>query len=480
MAIATVPRETFGALVRQGETLEQARIRLERTKGYTKTIGTPAGQALLEAINAGRGSEVLAPVPTIDGPAGPQSFPQAARSPARLVEIPLASVDVGSNVRVTLEAIDELTESVREHGVLQPVKVLRVGTGGDRPPAYRLLWGQRRVLAARQAGLTRIPAIVLEGDETSLTEDTAARSVEQLVENLHRADLNPIDRATAMRAVVDSGVSQVDLARKLGIAPSTVANDLRILGLDPKVVEQIRAGQLTASHGKAIASLPPKQQAEMAKVITEERLSAHALESRLKWKQDEAVADQARAKRTEKWIPKVVRALEAAEVPKTAEINLGSAAYKVDEHKLRAGLSAAGWNQHNYGYRSSRPSKGCDCTAVRVDLGGLKPTVELVCSEPEAHGQRDDATARYQAARALRERRISVLAGAIDRDLRASGISQPVLVLLWRSSGGWGDPPADICSWLARAVGQRIRDEELAQVFASLGVDLPDADEAAS
>jgi ParB/RepB/Spo0J family partition protein len=140
---------------------------------------------------------------------------------------------------------------------------------------YSLLWGQRRVLAARKAGLATIPALVVA--PTSV-DDRPTRSVEQLVENLHRADLNPIDRARAMRAVVDSGVSQADLARKLGIAPSTVANDLGLLDAPAPVQQLLESTELTPAHVKAMKGLAPKTQVELAKEVVDRGYSAHRTE----------------------------------------------------------------------------------------------------------------------------------------------------------------------------------------------------------
>ena len=181
------------------------------TEGLREIVGTPQGQALIEAINAGRGDEfreasappaltlvgggLLAGHPDFDTERDPPYVPPAS-SELVLEEIPLDLVDVGTNVRVTLEGIEELTASIAEHGVLQPVKATLRPDG-----RYELLWGQRRVLAARAAGLATVPALVERGGSI------ADRPIEQLVENLHRADLNPIDRATAMRAVVDTPAS---------------------------------------------------------------------------------------------------------------------------------------------------------------------------------------------------------------------------------------------------------------------------------
>jgi ParB/RepB/Spo0J family partition protein len=120
------------------------------------------------------------------------------RETQRLEEISLDLVDVGANVRVDAGELEELAASIVELGVLQPVKVTPMANG-----RYRLLWGQRRVLASRQAGKTTIPAIVdIEDDQ--LADAGARRSIEQLAENLQRKDLNPIEEAVALREVLDA------------------------------------------------------------------------------------------------------------------------------------------------------------------------------------------------------------------------------------------------------------------------------------
>ncbi|HET7030388.1 MAG TPA: ParB/RepB/Spo0J family partition protein, partial [Candidatus Limnocylindrales bacterium] len=223
-----------------------------------------------------------------------------------VAHVALDLVDIGDNVRVNVEAIDELAASIAEHGVIQPIKV--------RPVAgrFEVVWGQRRVLASRQAGLERIPAIV----ESSGDPTAADRSIEQLVENLHRADLNAIDRARAMRAVVDGGVSQADLARRLGLAASTVSNDLRILEASTAVQEALEKGELTASHAKAMLGLPAKDQDYFVGRVRSGGLSAHRLEEEVGWKLQTIRGEELSAARATKQAPKLVAALEAAGIGK--------------------------------------------------------------------------------------------------------------------------------------------------------------------
>lgn len=297
-----------------------------------------------------------------DAPA-PAAVPPVAG--ATLAEIPLELVDIGHNVRVDVTELEELAASIAEHGVLQPVKV----TGPHPDGRYLVLWGQRRTRASQMAGLATIPAIVLP-PTADVDHDGVLRPVEQLVENLHRADLNPIDRARAMRAVVDGGVSQADLARKLGIAPSTVSNDLRLLTLDEPVVEKIRAGEVSASHGKAMASLPERHQRELASRIVEGKLSAHQIESELAWRRQTAEADAKALERATTAAPKLLAALEAAGVAKGAQVSL-FASYNMHRETVQAALEAAGYRSPER-YVDDRPARGkCDCAAVRVEFNRL-------------------------------------------------------------------------------------------------------------
>ena len=140
--------------------------------------------------------------------------------------------------------LGELAASIRAHGLLQPVVVRELGTG-----RYRLVVGERRWRAARLAGLDRVPAVVRESDD-------AGSIVLALVENLQREDLNPIDEAHGYEALMEvGGVSQVDVAERVGKDRSTVANALRLLDLPPDVQGMLRAGRLSAGHGRALLSL---------------------------------------------------------------------------------------------------------------------------------------------------------------------------------------------------------------------------------
>ena len=142
-------------------------------------------------------------------------------------------------------ALEELTVSIQAHGVLQPVMVRPRGGG-----RFELIAGERRYRAARQAGLTRIPAVVRQmTDEESLTV--------ALIENIQREDLNAMEAARGYKQLLDQfGLTQVELARQLGKSQSTVAYALSLLRLSPEMQDSISSGQLSMEHGKVLLSVP--------------------------------------------------------------------------------------------------------------------------------------------------------------------------------------------------------------------------------
>ncbi len=144
--------------------------------------------------------------------------------------------------------LEALAASVAEHGVIQPILVTETLEG------YQLVAGERRVRAARMAGLTRIPAVVRQLAELHQLELA-------LVENVQRADLNPIEEAHAYRQLIDDfGFSQEQVAAKVGRARSTVANTLRLLDLDPMIQTAVVEGAISEGHARALAGLTPPQQ----------------------------------------------------------------------------------------------------------------------------------------------------------------------------------------------------------------------------
>lgn len=145
------------------------------------------------------------------------------------------------------EKLEELAESIRSHGLVQPVVVRKVGE------QFELVAGERRWRAAARAGLERIPAVVREMSDSELLEVA-------LVENLQREDLNPIEEAEAYRRLMDEfGLSQEEVARRVGKSRSQVANTLRLLHLPESVREAVRRGELSRGHAKALLGVADEE-----------------------------------------------------------------------------------------------------------------------------------------------------------------------------------------------------------------------------
>jgi ParB family chromosome partitioning protein len=146
-------------------------------------------------------------------------------------------------------ALEELTASIREHGLLQPLVVTRLVTDSGAV-SYRLIAGERRLLAARRAGLTRVPVVVRETTPRGLLELA-------LVENLQRADLGPLEEAQAYRRLAEEfGLSQAEIAARVGKSRVAVANALRLLSLPEPIKEGLSSGQISEGHARALLGLP--------------------------------------------------------------------------------------------------------------------------------------------------------------------------------------------------------------------------------
>jgi len=165
------------------------------------------------------------------------------------------------------DALDELVESIRTHGVVQPVVVRRIGAG------YEIIVGARRLRAATLAGLATVPALVRDvTDEEMLCL--------ALVENVQREDLNPIDKARAYKRLMEEfGSTQDKLAERVGQNRATIANMLRLLGLPQSVQVVVARGDISAGHAKALLSLESsRQQEELCRQVVKQGLSVRATE----------------------------------------------------------------------------------------------------------------------------------------------------------------------------------------------------------
>ena len=196
-------------------------------------------------------------------------IPQRGSSSPSIVEVPLARVAPNPfQPRHHLDdaALEELAASIREHGVLQPILVTETLDG------YQVIAGERRVRASRVAGLERIPALVRQLADQDQLEVA-------LVENVQRADLDPIDEALAYRRLVDEfGLTQERVAERVGKARATIANTIRLLELHGEVQAAIVDGRITEGHGRALGGLAVEGQAQVLRTVVEQGLSVRQAE----------------------------------------------------------------------------------------------------------------------------------------------------------------------------------------------------------
>jgi len=185
------------------------------------------------------------------------------------IEIPLARIRENPRqprLRMDDAALASLSESIRQHGVIQPILVTETIDG------YMLVAGERRVRAARMAGLDRIPAIVRQLADRQQLELA-------LVENLQREDLDPMEAAHAYRQLMDEfSFTQDDLAIRVGRARSTVANTLRLLDLHPAVQDAVAASLISEGHARALGGLPTEAQAPAVTSVIADDLSVRQTE----------------------------------------------------------------------------------------------------------------------------------------------------------------------------------------------------------
>jgi ParB family transcriptional regulator, chromosome partitioning protein len=198
----------------------------------------------------------------LDALIGPQ---EAAAAPVRV--LPLASLKpnrLQPRTRFEETGIEELAESIRTQGLVQPIVV-----APDPDGSYGIIAGERRFRAARRAGLTEVPVVVRE------VADDRERLELALVENLQRSDLNPIEEAEAYLALQEKfGLSQEEVAARVGKGRPTVANALRLLRLPPEVLEMLRDGRLTAGQARPLLGLTGREQQVALAARDLERLAA--------------------------------------------------------------------------------------------------------------------------------------------------------------------------------------------------------------
>jgi ParB family chromosome partitioning protein len=219
-------------------------------------------------------------------PTEPEPVAMAVREPTEMPapsgnqsEIPVADIVANPHQpRRTFDpnAISQLAASLKANGVIQPIVVRKVAQG------YELIAGERRWRAAKHAGFKNIPAVVREVDR--FTQAQMA-----LVENIQREDLNPIDRAGGYRLIIEQlGLTQAELAMRLGEDRSTIANHLRLLDLAESVRNLVKEGKLSLGHAKLLAGInDPLEQDRLAKLVVSQDLSVRNLERAIQSRAEE-------------------------------------------------------------------------------------------------------------------------------------------------------------------------------------------------
>lgn len=220
---------------------------------------------MAKSFGLGRGLDALIPRSAEAGASSEIPIERVRRNPHQ----PRVDFDEGE--------LAELTSSISTHGVLQPIVVRNTADG-----AYELIAGERRLRAARAAGLMTIPAVVRESTSAELLELA-------LVENVQRADLNPIEEAAAYRELIDRfGLSHEAVARQVGKSRVAISNALRLLDLAPETRQAIVDGRITEGHGRALAALTvPELQRAVLQVVLDRQLSVRQTEELVRRKREQ-------------------------------------------------------------------------------------------------------------------------------------------------------------------------------------------------
>ena len=197
------------------------------------------------------------------------------------VTLPISQVEPGLNQprkRFDQEALADLAESIRIHGIIQPLTVRRLSTG-----YYQIIAGERRWRAAKLAGLTEVPAVIMEADDRKVMELG-------LIENLQREDLNPAEEARGYQTLMEEyGLTQEQVAQQMGKSRPAIANTLRLLALPEDIMKLVEEGHPSAGHARAILGAPtPAMQRQAAKKVVEGQLSVRQTEALIKALQKQA------------------------------------------------------------------------------------------------------------------------------------------------------------------------------------------------
>ena len=190
------------------------------------------------------------------------------------LSLPISQVETCSSQprkRFDDESLQELADSISQHGIIQPLTVRKLSSG-----YYQIIAGERRWRAARLAGLQEVPVIVIEADDRKAAELA-------MIENLQREDLNPMEEAAGFQSLIESyPMTQEEAAQRVGKSRSAVTNALRLLGLTPSVRKLVEEGKLSAGHARALVPLSPSLQESAANAIVSGGLSVRQTEALVK------------------------------------------------------------------------------------------------------------------------------------------------------------------------------------------------------
>ncbi len=235
----------------------------------SKGLGKGLGALIPQASKQGAEEQEAKPVT-------PQVLPVAQSENQGVLEVALSNVLPNPDQprkHFDHQALEDLTNSIKQHGILQPLVVMPISAGGK----YVLIAGERRLRASELAGLKTVPVIVRKVDEHE-------RMALAIVENVQRHDLNPVEEAMAYQRLMDEfNITQDEVAKRVGKSRSSIANALRILVLPDEVQKAVAEGKISMGHAKVLASLDSaSEQAVYAKQVLENKLTVRDLEQATK------------------------------------------------------------------------------------------------------------------------------------------------------------------------------------------------------
>ena len=215
--------------------------------------------------------------------------PESKNAVSGAVTLPISQVEPGLNQprkRFEPEALADLAESIRTHGIIQPITVRKLTSG-----YYQIIAGERRWRAAKAAGLDEVPAVIIDADDRKGMELG-------LIENLQREDLNPVEEAKGYQVLIqEHGLTQEEVAQRMGKSRPAITNALRLLALPEAVLILLEEGSLSAGHARAILAAPsPELQIQAAQQTATQNLSVRQTEALIKLLQKAAQEPKAKPK----------------------------------------------------------------------------------------------------------------------------------------------------------------------------------------